>query len=131
MMYSGCECNYDLCASQRNGDYYKWKFFDYCLYNAIKKLSQKEKGRYPVYSGLSGVKMDKKIVQSGHFVTYVSSSWRREVSEQFMAGEGMLIHIDERYRDDRNVHCCDVSWVSKFPDECEILFARALFVDWG
>ena len=22
--------------------------------------------------------------------------------------------------------CCDVSWISKFPDDCEILFARSL-----
>eukprot|EP01084_Bolivina_argentea_P308560 533595_1 len=29
VLYTGCECNYDLCKSQRNGDYKKWKWFDY------------------------------------------------------------------------------------------------------
>ena len=119
----GCDCNYDLSASQRNGDYEKWKFFDHCLYNAIQKLSVQERGIYQVYSGLTGVKMDKKVVKNRYFATYVSTSWRKEVSEQFVAGEGMIIHIDEEYRDTLN--CCDVSWISKFPDECEILFSRS------
>eukprot|EP01084_Bolivina_argentea_P017723 33069_1 len=51
VLYTGCECNYDLCKSQRNGNYDKWKWFDYHLYNAIKKLSAKESGAFPVYSG--------------------------------------------------------------------------------
>eukprot|EP01084_Bolivina_argentea_P282502 483583_1 len=32
ILYTGCDCNYDLCASQRNGNFGKWKWFDYCLY---------------------------------------------------------------------------------------------------
>ena len=125
-IYAGCDCNYDLCKSQRNGDYHKWKWFDYCLWNAIRKLSRKEKGKYPVYSGLNGVKMDKRCVTSGYFVTYVSTSWKKEVSKAFMKGKGMLIHFDEDFRNDLNVDCCDVSWVSNFPDECEVLFSRSL-----
>eukprot|EP01083_Nonionella_stella_P045837 122868_1 len=35
ILYTGCECNFDLCASQRHDDYNKWKWFDYCLYEAI------------------------------------------------------------------------------------------------
>ena len=127
ILYTGCECNYDLCSSQRKGDYDKWKFFDLCLYEAIDLLSRKEKGRYPVYSGLNGVKMDTKIVTEGYFVTYVSTSWKQKVSEEFMGkNEGMIIHFDEAYRDSGwRVPCCDVSWISKFPDECEVLFARS------
>ena len=128
ILYTGCDCNYNLCSSQRNGDYHKWKFFDYCLWNAICTLSLKENARYPVYSGLNGVKMDKKVIERGYFVTYVSTSWRKEVSKAFMKDKGMMIHIDEKYRDNNQhgIYCCDVSWISKFPDECEILFARSL-----
>eukprot|EP01084_Bolivina_argentea_P270560 460087_1 len=36
ILYTGCDCNYDLCKTQRDGDYKKWKWFDYCLYHAIK-----------------------------------------------------------------------------------------------
>eukprot|EP01084_Bolivina_argentea_P271282 461547_1 len=28
ILYTGCDCNYDLCKSQRNGNYKKWKWFD-------------------------------------------------------------------------------------------------------
>ena len=46
--------------------------------------------------------------------------------KRFMKNKGMMIYIDEGYRDDCHVRCCDVSWISKFPDECEILFARSI-----
>eukprot|EP01084_Bolivina_argentea_P259889 438713_1 len=29
ILYTGYDCNYDLCKSQRNGDFSKWKWFDY------------------------------------------------------------------------------------------------------
>ena len=116
-----------MCASQRNGDYLKWKWFDKCLYKAIVGLSHLEQGRFGVYSGLSGVKMDQKIVSRGFFVTYVSTSWKKEVSEKFMGGKGgMMICFDEAFKDNFGIYCCDVSWISKFPDECEVLFARSV-----
>ena len=40
----------------------------------------------------------------------------------------MIIEFDEKYKDHHEVYCCDVSWISKFADECEILFARSLHV---
>ena len=127
----GCECNYDLCSSQRNGDYDKWKYFDYCLWNAIQKLSSQENGKYPVYSGLNGVKINEKVVTNGYFVTYVSTSWQKNVSEAFTQGNGMMIHFDEEFTDRGWIRCCDVSWISKFPDECEILFARSVQDIWN
>ena len=103
---------------------------DKLLYEAINKLSYKETGSFPVFSGLNGVKLDQKRIWSGYFVTYTSTSWRKEVSEQFMGGnQGMIIEIGEKYKNDRYVNCCDVSWISKFKDECEILFARSLSID--
>ena len=42
----------------------------------------------------------------------------------------MMIEFDKEYKNNKyHVFCCDVSWVSKFPDECEVLFARSLFGD--
>ena len=69
--------------------------------------------------------MDRKMIKSGYFITYVSTSWRKEVSKAFMKGDGMIIEIDKKYKERVGVYCCDVSWISKFPDECEILFARS------
>eukprot|EP00485_Elphidium_margaritaceum_P012646 CAMPEP_0202699676 /NCGR_PEP_ID=MMETSP1385-20130828/12890_1 /ASSEMBLY_ACC=CAM_ASM_000861 /TAXON_ID=933848 /ORGANISM="Elphidium margaritaceum" /LENGTH=70 /DNA_ID=CAMNT_0049356667 /DNA_START=1 /DNA_END=210 /DNA_ORIENTATION=+ len=37
----------------------------------------------------------------------------------------MIIQFDESYKNHKDVLCCDVSWISKFPDECEVLFARS------
>ena len=45
----------------------------------------------------------------------------------FMGGnEGMIVHFDQDFRKHELCSiCCDVSWISKFPDECEVLFARS------
>eukprot|EP01084_Bolivina_argentea_P075898 137541_1 len=125
ILYTGCECNYALCASQRNGDYNKWQWFDYCLYHAIEKLSHRESGSFSVFSGLTKVKSDIKYINKGYFVTYVSTSWNKQVAVSFMKDDGMLIQIDKKLKEDYHTKCCDVSWISKFPDECEILFARS------
>ena len=57
--------NYNLCSSQRNGDYSKWKWFDYCLYWAI-SISRK-KSVNSVYGGLNNVKLDQKSVENWCF----------------------------------------------------------------
>ena len=87
-------------------------------------MNFQETGKFEVFSGLASVKLDKKSVECGHFVTYVSTSWRKEVAESFMSGDGMIINLDATYKE-KYANCCDVSWISKFPDECEILFARS------
>ena len=125
--FTGCDCNFDLCKSQRNGDYVKWKWFDYCLYNAIGGLSTREYGYFSVFTGLSGVKLDYKTVRNGFFVTYVSASWNEQIAISFTNGNGMIIEIDKDYKYHQDVYCCNVSWISKFPDECEILFARGIY----
>ena len=127
ILYTGYEANYDLCKSQREGNYSKWKWFDYCLYHGIEKLSKVEIGKFNVYTGLSSVQLNEKSVDNGYFVTYVSASWIKDVSLQFAAGKGMIIEIDSKYKTANDIKCCDVSWISKFPDECEILFARSLY----
>eukprot|EP01084_Bolivina_argentea_P304097 525120_1 len=129
ILYTGCDCNYDLCSSQRNEDYDKWKWFDYCLWNAIYKLSERESGSFNVYSGLNKVKLNKKSIKNGYFVTYVSTSWSKDVAKSFMSGDGMMIQINKEFMSNENVICCDVSWISKFPDECEILFVRSVYKD--
>eukprot|EP01083_Nonionella_stella_P071601 192432_1 len=124
ILYTGCDCNYDLCASQRSGDYFKWKWFDYCLHSAIRVLSRTECGDFPVYSGLKNVKLHTKCKEYCFFATYVSASWSRNVAESFMSGTGMMFVIDNQFKDNDWVKCCDVSWISKFEDECEVLFQR-------
>ena len=120
----GCECNYDLCKRQRGGDYNTWKWFDFCLYWAIFRLCKCESGSFGVYSGLNNVKLDTKKIDEAYFVTYVSTTWQKLVAEEFMEDKGLMLEVDKTFKDDRAI-CCDVSWISKFQDECEILFARS------
>ena len=101
-----------------------------CLFDAIIALSDREIGAFHVYSGLNGVKLDQKRVANGYFATYVSTSWRKSVATDFMGdGNGMIIKFDKGYKSDNYVYCCDVSWISKFDYECEVLFARSRY--WG
>eukprot|EP01084_Bolivina_argentea_P184388 318016_1 len=44
LLYTAGDCNYDLCQSQRQKNYEKWKWFDFCLYEGIEKLSAMETG---------------------------------------------------------------------------------------
>eukprot|EP01084_Bolivina_argentea_P041254 76118_1 len=124
VLYTGSDANYDLCQKQRNGDYETWKWFDYCLYNAIHKLSKREYGEYKIYTGLKNVKLDKKYIECGYFTTYVSTSWDKDIALQFIQNEGMLIEIDNNFRE--NAICCDVSWISRYGYESEILIARSI-----
>ena len=41
-----------------------------------------------------------------------------------------MIHFDKEFKDYAYTVCCDVSWISKFPDECEVLFARSMRDTW-
>eukprot|EP01084_Bolivina_argentea_P202728 346325_1 len=127
ILYTGAECNYDLCKSQRNGDYNKWKWFDYCLFDAIYKLSVGECGNFSVYSGLSEVQLNTNFARNCYFVTYFSTSWNKSIAKRFIGSDnGMIIKIDKEFKNSSSVYCCDVSWISRFPDECEILFARSI-----
>eukprot|EP01083_Nonionella_stella_P231644 817854_1 len=128
VLYTGCDSNYDLCKSQRNGDYKKWKWFDCCLWSATEFLSSNEQGSYGLFSGLSGAKlvMDKAgMTVEGFFPTYTSTSWNKAVAQTFKEGEGMILCFDKKIRRNGDYRCCDVSWISKFVDECEVLIARS------
>ena len=49
VLYTGCDCNYAMCAAERDGDYDTWKFFPQLLFNALQRL---ESDHEPVaYSG--------------------------------------------------------------------------------
>eukprot|EP01084_Bolivina_argentea_P258424 435668_1 len=98
LLYTGGESNYALCKCQRNGDYETWKWFDYCLYNAINKLSKREYGSYKIYTGLTSTQLTAKYIDSGYFKTFVSTSWLKEVALGFVADKGMIFEFDETFR---------------------------------
>eukprot|EP01084_Bolivina_argentea_P296274 510231_1 len=125
LLYTGGDCNYDLCKTQRDEDYIKWNWFDYCLHNAINKLSKREHGSYKIYTGLGSTRLKTKLVKCGYFKTFVSTSWVKYIALTFVDDQGMLFEIDKTFRE--KAICCDVSWISKFgQSECEILIARSI-----
>eukprot|EP01084_Bolivina_argentea_P115816 205886_1 len=121
LLYTGCDCNHDLCLTQRNGDYNKWKVFDFCLNAAIHRLCLFERGRFKVYSGVCGVKFDTKQMNMIYLPTFTSTTWKKEVAKMFVGAEGVILELDDELRS--LWPCCDVSWISHF-DEYEILFSR-------
>eukprot|EP01084_Bolivina_argentea_P294372 506479_1 len=132
ILYTGCDSNYKMCAKQRDSDYDTWKWFDLCLYTAIDALWRRETGKYKLYSGLANVKLNSSSI-NGYFLTYTSTTWNRNVALRFIkqyGDTGMLIEMDDNFRNKSFNRCCNVSWISKFPSECEVLLARGgQFVD--
>eukprot|EP01083_Nonionella_stella_P091134 254719_1 len=124
ILYTGCKCNHDLSSSQRIGNYQKWKWFDLCLYKAIQKLSALEYGSFALYSGLNNVQCWTKSMKCCYFKTYVSTAWNKNVAITFK--NGMILCFDKEVKNKDGVVCCDVSWISKFPEECEFLLARSI-----
>eukprot|EP01084_Bolivina_argentea_P202730 346327_1 len=121
ILYTRGDCGYDLCKSQRQGDYNKWKCFDLHLWCAIARLSKKEELSPALYIGLSRGKLDN-TVSSGYFSTYRSSTWNKSMIGQ----KGIEICMDKTITNEMFISC-DVSWISMFPDECEVLIARSVY----
>jgi len=39
VLYTGCDCNYAMCAAERSGDRKTWRWFSWLLRQAIRRLS--------------------------------------------------------------------------------------------
>ena len=35
VLYTGCDCNYAMCAAERSGDYATWRWFSHLLFEAL------------------------------------------------------------------------------------------------
>ena len=60
-----------------------------------------------------------------YFPTYVSTSYNINISKHFVNNNGMLIQFDKNIVKERKFIFCSLEWISKFPQECEILIARS------
>ena len=148
LLYTGGDSNYNLCQSQRNGNYEKWKCFDECLYDAISCLhSVEDYSSYfnkninsddhddtsiilHLYSGLNKVQLkNEKKIDLFYFPTYVSTSYNKEISIDFAQNNGMLMQFDSNVILKKQFIFCSLEWISKFTYECEILIARTETTD--
>ena len=94
ILYTDCECNFDLCASQRTNDFIKWVRFDQQLHSAIRTLNYCESyikcKNLQLFSGLEGVQCNKNEVLTCYFPTYMSTSTIKDVSLRFAKNNGMF-----------------------------------------
>ena len=141
ILYCDAECNHSLCQSQRDGSCTnKWQCFDYSLRQAISILGQYEIHEANIYTGLAGVLLDiNKLYAQGpescylNFKTNVSFTRDLSVAREFRGGEGLILGINWQRAKMENLiqhrinpwcFACDVSWISRFPTEQEVLVSR-------
>jgi hypothetical protein len=142
LLYTGCDCNYDLTRCLLSDDYETWCVFDFTLSMAIGILSwHSSASEVPLYTGLADAYVDSRFVDpcgnEGVFLKcHMSMSTKREVAEQFRGDKGLLITIPPQ----RPGRCffgsklggmAPVHWISKFGEnESEVLFSRFTWYSW-
>ena len=136
LLYCNGKCNYDLSKSQRNGNVNKkWPYFDNYLNYTIDILSKYEIHKDNLYTGLCGIyyQFETKFGDSPHlhdrlhFIANVSFSTKLDVAGRFSSNEGLIIGLNMQrcyMALVKGFAACDVSWISKFPNECEVLCQR-------
>lgn len=127
-LYTDGDCSYDLCESQRNGDHVKkWPFFHYYLNESIAILSRYETHFENIYTGVCNAKLDiSKAGKTGWiaFSTNVSFTSDLNIALQFRGSEGLIFGLNMRRSANAifgQFRACDISWISSYPKEKEIL----------
>ncbi|CAF1353953.1 unnamed protein product [Didymodactylos carnosus] len=135
--------NFEKINSVGKRDYksQKWPVFGKVLNTAICCLNDSDNSYRPktVYHGLQNIEIDPatfnnhgpvpELAKHHHFRygTFISTSWDKQVALSFRGDKGSLLEIDTT--DTLVNHTwkligADVSWISKFPIECEFLMTR-------
>lgn len=140
VLYCNGGCNYHLCECQRNDTYDEyWPLFDWYLNQAIEILSNHEIHNQYIYTGICTVqfRFDKKNKKHRYSRTCalksnVSFTTSIDVAKEFRGNRGMIIRLnmkDSLWVRYKYFKVCDVSWISKFPSEKEILAFRGSHFD--
>ncbi len=77
-------------------------------------------------------------IRHHNFIAPLSTSFDKDVAEKFKRGKGVLFEFDKAVKGSiygkKSEHygatCCDVSWISKFGYEGEVLFCRGASFEW-
>ncbi|ETO23053.1 hypothetical protein RFI_14130 [Reticulomyxa filosa] len=130
LLYCAKECNFAFSYDQIQFRHYKWLYFDSYLCEAIKICSlheRREESRIDLYCGLKEVRLESihKEIKTGYFISYVSTSDDLEIAKAFQGEQGCILHFHPSMRRAPHIFCCDVSWISPFKHEREILFSRS------
>ncbi|ETO07578.1 hypothetical protein RFI_29813 [Reticulomyxa filosa] len=130
LLYCARSCNVQFSFDQVKFRHYKWMWMDNLLRKAISHLSlreRREESDIVLYSGLKEVRLDiiDKKIKAGYFISHVSTSDDLQVAEFFRGGKGCILKFHPSMRRATNIESCDISWISPFKNEREILFARS------
>ncbi len=92
-------------------------------------LSNHEMRNFTLYCGLSGVGFRPgDDLSSIYFSTYLSTSRSRAVAVCFRGKKGVILEIETLSLPQTDASgagmgiCCDIAWLSKFPEEMEVVF---------
>ena len=123
-----------LCRSQINETYNnKWTYFDLLVDMSIIQLSEFEDHWENIYTGICNVLYQFKNDHHDKVMlkTHVSFTTSLDVAKEFRGDEGMIIGMNVKrscVAISGNFKVCDVSWISRFPSEKEILCRRSSII---
>ncbi|ETO30907.1 hypothetical protein RFI_06213, partial [Reticulomyxa filosa] len=93
----------------------------YCGKSCNTQFKEKE-----LYCGLKNIRLENiKEIKSGFFISHVSTSDDIQVAQMYRSDRGCILHFHPSMRRSLLISSCDVSWISPFKHEREILFARS------
>eukprot|EP00484_Ammonia_sp_Unknown_P030420 CAMPEP_0197037880 /NCGR_PEP_ID=MMETSP1384-20130603/14985_1 /TAXON_ID=29189 /ORGANISM="Ammonia sp." /LENGTH=604 /DNA_ID=CAMNT_0042468257 /DNA_START=58 /DNA_END=1872 /DNA_ORIENTATION=+ len=130
MLYcNGSQCVYDMIDTQLLGNYEKWKWLDKSLFDAIGKLAYAQYGSYKIYASIDGKKYTQKdiVFKRGYIASYLHCSKIKDIAISGGIHDkfgGILVEFHKSFISKHN-KCCNISWISSFPDEHEVVMQRS------
>ncbi|ETO36996.1 hypothetical protein RFI_00065 [Reticulomyxa filosa] len=130
VLYCSKSCNTGFSSDQINFKHDRWTCLDMYLHAAITILhnyERREESNIDLYSGLKQVRLeDITKIEAGYFVSHVSTSDDLQVAKMYRSDRGCILHFHPSMRRAFGIKSCDVSWISEYKHEREILFARSI-----
>ncbi|ETO35304.1 hypothetical protein RFI_01759 [Reticulomyxa filosa] len=129
LLYCGKTCNIQFSRDQIQFKHHLWPFLDFCLQDGIHilhKHERREESAIELYCGLRDVRLENiKEIKAGYFINYVSTSDDIQIAQMYRSDQGCILHFHPSMRRTL-ISSCDVSWISPYKHEREILFARSV-----
>ncbi|ETO34965.1 hypothetical protein RFI_02109, partial [Reticulomyxa filosa] len=128
LLYCSKSCNVQFSYDQIQFRHQKWPYLDSYLREAIDILhfhERREESEMEFYCGLKNVRLENiKEIKEGFFISHVSTSDDIQIAQMYRSDQGCILHFHSSMRRSPRISSCDVSWISIFKHEREILFAR-------
>ncbi len=139
VLYTGCDLTYGFSNDMRSygaAPIWKWRFFCQSLHYAVLCLweaseSEKIDMKTIVYSGLEGTVVENHEIDNFWFKTFVSWSVDKKVAASFKGGVQTSGIVFESPLESLFFLAADVSWISRFPHEKEMLMTPNNFPNTG